>query len=188
MKMDNIKAMMARKQNNQRQKRAKPAKEKRIEPIGPTPEAKAHGDYDDEFVHHHETGTKTKATRNRRSHIIDKWIEDGGLGFEGGAVTAIKICEFLWERSMSQKLTASYGERIHGSVEGMDMLEAISKISDLKRGIPAPYWSIFENIVRFRQPAGVAGSDLATNTSQSIASAKAVVGFVACKIAEKERY
>ncbi len=42
MKIDSIKAMMARKQNNQRQPRAKPAKEKRIEP---TPEQQAKGNF-----------------------------------------------------------------------------------------------------------------------------------------------
>lgn len=73
MKLDKIIAhTKQRQQNNQRQPRAKPVKEKRAEMVGPTPEAEHRGEYCEEFVHHHESGTKTKAVK--RTAVIDTML------------------------------------------------------------------------------------------------------------------
>lgn len=146
------------------------------------------GDYRDRFIHHDETGTKAQAKVNRASTVLDKWMADGGIGFEAGAITAIGVCVFYWERMGSQKLTADYEHRIPGGLNGTSADEARDEMARIKAGIPRPYWDVFENVVRHRLPAGVAGSDMAENPAQSIASAKAIVGMVANLIAMREGY
>lgn len=190
-KLDSAVALTKRQQKLLKRARPRQKREKAVKHVvvvEPAKETLVHGEYEKKVVLHSESATQTETTINRRSHVIDKWIDEGGLGFEGGAVTAIRNCQFFWERMKGNKLTASYGERISGGLEGMDPSDALDMMARFKRPIPAPYWNIFENVVRNRQPAGVAGSDLAKNTTQSIASARAVVGFVASKIAEDQGY
>ena len=148
-----------------------------------------HGEYVDDFPHHHESETKAKTQRNTVSNIVDKWFLEGGIGFEAGAKQAVEYCIFLWHRAGTQgRLTSNYGERIPGGAKGMSQEEAIDELAFVKKSFPHAYWDVFENVVRWGQPAGTAGSELATNTAQSIAAAKAVVGFIASHLAMQLGY
>lgn len=150
-----------------------------------SPFAEQHGKYVDVFVHHDETGSKTQT--KRVSNTLEKWIDEGGIGFESGAVAFIRKCQAHWETIGNPKVTANYGERIHGDQgNGMAAHEARSELNYYQKELNAPpYWRIFENVVRHNQPAGIAGSDLATNPASRIASAKVVVGTVASVMASK---
>jgi hypothetical protein len=149
--------------------------------------AAQHGKYEDEFIHHDETGTKTRTKRNKICSTLEKWIAEGGFGFDADAVSFIRGCQTKWEIIGNPRVTANYGERIHGaSGDGMSQHMAKSDIARYKATLNAPqYWQIFENVVRFNQPAGIAGSDMASNPATRIASAKAVVGMVATSLAGK---
>lgn len=154
-------------------------------------EASRHGDYRDEFVTHVESNTIAKAPRNRVSNIVDRWFREGGIGFDGGAKIAVERCLTLWEaRPTIGQHCAKYEPHIpSGGNPGYENEMDLKDELDTFRGwFPTPHWLIFENVVRWGQPAGVAGSDMAANPAQAIASAKAVVGMVASYIAAKRGY
>lgn len=156
----------------------------------PTPEQLAAGDYERDFTTHAETNTKAMTFRNRESTILERWIREGGPGFEHGAVRAIADCQTFWGRMGSPRVIAHYGERIAATTSGngYTQQEASDEIAFRKRMVPAKYWSVFEAVVRHNEPAGVAGSRLAKNTAQQIQSAKVVVGFVASIMAMRLGY
>jgi hypothetical protein len=156
----------------------------------PTDAQLANGDFDRDFVTHSETNTKAMTYRNRESSILEKWVREGGPGFEHGATRAIADCQTFWQRMGEQRVIARYGERIAASTHGngYSQQEAADEIAHRKRMVPAPYWDVFENVIRHNEPAGVAGSRFASNTPQSIGAAKTIVGFVASVIAMKLGY
>lgn len=159
-----------------------------------TPEAERHGEYIETTVYHHDaegrvSGVRTK--RNRKSSVVDKWFEEGGMGFDAGAKAAVERCHTYWEaRPTIGKLCATYGPTVGGGGRGIDDYPVLIKddIDRFKSWFHPAYWEIFEAVVRWGRPAGVAGSELATNPAQAIASAKVVVGMVASYIAAKEGY
>lgn len=65
--------------------------------------------------------------------------------------------------------------------------QALSDLARIKGYFPAKYWCVFENVCRFDEPAGVAGSKLATNKDEHVAAARMTVKFVASVIAQNER-
>lgn len=156
----------------------------------PTPEQLAQGDYERDFVTHAETNTKATAYRKRDSTILEKWIREGGVGFDQGAQRAIADCQTLWARMGCQRVTANYGEHVAASThgEGYTAQEAADEIAHRRRMVPKAYFDVFENVVRHNEPAGRAGSRLANNTAQQIASARTCVGFVASVIAMRLGY
>jgi hypothetical protein len=74
-----------------------------------------------------------------------------------------------------------------GQGNGWSEQEALDDLKRIKDYLPAKYWSIFEIVVRFDEPAGYAGSSLTDCKNDQIASARVVVQFVADIIAMKER-
>lgn len=155
---------------------------------GPTEAQLANGDYVRDFVTNGDTATKSMAHINRASFIIDRWLEDE-RHFPPGAVQAVRACQFYWARLKSPRLIAQYGERIPGAQsDGIGETEALSELAWMAKGIPLAYWDTFENVARWNEPAGVAGSAWANNTPQQVQSAKVITGFVACLIAERKGY
>ena len=67
-------------------------------------------------------------------------------------------------------------------------LDAQKELQRLFRDIPKDYLDVFENVVRWGHPAGVAGMGIFGNVGQATASAKTIVGFVASMIAAREGY
>ncbi len=171
-------------------KRKRQRKSPAITPAVPPTDAQlATGEYEQGFVMHAESATKAHTYR-RQSSIVNKWIEDGETGFEVPAQRAIADCVTLWERIGSAKVTANYGEHVAASTHGEGYIahEALAEITRRKHLVPSKYWDVFEAVVRYEEPAGVAGSHFAKNNPQQIASARAIVGLVANVIAMKCGY
>ena len=161
----------------------------------PTIEQLRNGDFVDGFVTHVETGTKAKAYKRRDSSILEKWMTEpnAGLLFPVQAQRFIGDCINLWAQVGSQRVTANYGERIpcSGQYDGMGQKCALDQLHRFK-GLLGPYqrhyWSVFENVVRHNEAAGVAGSHFANNPAQRIQSAKLIVSVVATDLAAKLGY
>lgn len=175
---------MAKTKNKRRKQRY------RMDAELPTPEQLANDDYVRDFVTHAESNTKATAYRKRDSSIVEKWFREGATGFDEPARRAIADCVTYWARMGSARVTAPYGERIAVSTHDNDYTqqEAADEIAFRKKLVPRAYWDVFENVVRHNEPAGVAGSSFANNPAQRIASARAIVGFVANIIAMKCGY
>jgi hypothetical protein len=157
---------------------------------GPTAAQLANGDYQRIGIIHADTARRATVHINRDSAILERWIAEGAAGFEKGPVQAIRDCQFFWHRLGGPRLTAHYGERMPrgGPSDGVNQADALIELRTRAELVPAPYWQVFENVARWNEPAGVAGSRFANNTAQSIAAAKAIVGLVAGVIALRVGY
>ena len=142
-----------------------------------TPEQRAKGTYVGErrIVNNHDP--------------VARWIALGRL--TEGQQGAIRYVGRLWELSgLTQPLTANYGVSAGGG--GCSELLAALEIDareDLHRVrgyIPAGYWDVFENVCRWGEPAGVAGSALGFGERAGADRAHTIVCFVADVIAMKE--
>jgi len=107
---------------------------------------------------------------------------------------AISYCIHLWEfLPPMPATTAKYGERIPSNDIGHESeaavnawLDAIANLRRIEGYIPRSYWQVFENCIRFDEPAGVAGSSLGYTGRSGKAKAHVIVCFVADIIAMKE--
>lgn len=125
----------------------------------------------------------------RRNTLLDRWFSEGGPGFDQGAELAVKWCQKAWEsQGIIGRLTAAYEPTIGGQSNHEYIVEMREELIYTERQFPPAYWRVFEQVARFGQPAGVAGSDLASNTPQATATAKAIVGMVASMIAMQRGY
>lgn len=146
--------------------------------------AKQHGDYEQLGQFH----AARHAMINRKGSPIAAWFKEGGPGFEDPQARAIEYIERLWVKAATPgRLVANYGVTVRGGFEGRDHFEAIDELGRWQTEFGVDYWSVFENVVRFDEPAGVAGSKLAANRPQSASAAKAIVGFIASMIAQRKR-
>lgn len=144
-----------------------------------TPEQRAKGTYEGE-----------RRIINRGGTPIMRWIASGKISETQGL--AIQTCYRLWALvGLEQRTTASYGERIAGGDASEQraalLIEAREDLYRIQDYIPAPYWEIFQNVCRFDEPAGVAGSRMGFGSRSSEDRAHTVVCFVADIIAMKER-
>ena len=168
-------------------RQAKTAKQIEARPAeAPTPEQMAKGDVVVQFVTHVETNTITKA--HRVSSIVERWFAEGWPGFDEPARAAIDWCHVRWEaRGIIGKQCANYSPTNGaGGNAGRDM-ELTDELDMIKNRFPAPFWRVFENVVRWGQPAGTCGSSMAKNGKQAISSARATVGMIANMIAMELR-
>jgi len=153
-----------------RELREKAANE--VEPIIPQI-ALDNGDYAKE-------GNRT--LRNRGGTPIARWRGESRLS--PTQTLAIDYCIRLWERAGRQALTMDMGKIVGlPPSSGWSQQEALDELAHFKRAIPAHYWSVYENVCRFDEPAGVAGSKLATNSRSAVDAAFTCVCFVADLIA-----
>lgn len=139
---------------------------------------------------------------NHGASPLTRWMVSGDI--EDFEMAAISWCQRLWALvGLEQRTTASYDERTAvGTTDGESgamMLKRADARDDLKRVsgglgpdgeyhagyIPKGYWEIFENCIRFDEPAGVMGSRL----GRSAPSVRALmtVKLVAAFIAQQER-
>jgi hypothetical protein len=128
-----------------------------------------------------------RVVRNLRTSTVDKWLAEGGPGFEEPQGRAINHCRALWRRvGSSGTLVANLnwiGGGHAGRERGLEQAEALAQLGQYESRIPRLYWSVFENVVRNDMAAGAAGSHMARNSAQAQAHAKNCVGFVASLIA-----
>lgn len=144
-----------------------------------TPEQRAKGTYEGE-----------RRIVNRGGTPIMRWMTAGKISETQGL--AIQTCYRLWALvGTEQRTTASYGERIAGDTStnperAAMLIEAREDLYRIQGYVPAPYWDVFQNVCRFDEPAGVAGSRLGSNRGAED-RAHTIVCFVADIIAMKER-
>jgi hypothetical protein len=124
---------------------------------------------------------------NRGGTAVDRWfISDRNGMFEEPQQRAIGYCRVLWHRASGLTAMDPTAERLDCQ-EGLSQQEALDELQDLKRRIPRPYWDVFENVCRFDEEAGVAGSTLANNKRSAVDAAKTCVAFTASLIAQWRR-
>ncbi|MBP2512187.1 hypothetical protein [Sphingomonas sp. PvP018] len=103
-------------------------------------------------------------------------------------VAAIDYCETLWSQLGGKALVMDLA-RIPGAGHGDGWTEqqALDDLKRIKAYFPVKYWSVFENVCRFDEPAGFAGSGLTQVRAEQAAVARTTVQFVADIVAMKER-
>lgn len=147
---------------------------------------------------HHELGTivdldgsiggkrmsMVKVLINRGGTAIDRWIAHDKAGLFGEPQqNAIRYCQNLWVRAAGQIAAIDPGaDRIDAPL-GWSQQEAFAELAWLERRMPSVYWSVFENVCRWDEEAGVAGSRLASNSRSAIDAAKTAVAFSASLVA-----
>lgn len=153
-----------------------------------TPEQLAKGSY-------RPSDEKGVGRRYQNNHDpVQRW--KAGRKLTQPQVVVIDKCRALWsitENKAIQKVTATYGERMAtGGSNELGIIALHDAEVDLKRitgyfkGLET-WWNIFENVVRFGEPAGVAGSQMGAGGKTAQARAHIIVCFVADIIAMKER-
>jgi hypothetical protein len=155
----------------------------------PTQAQLRNGGYERKFVTHVETNTKAMAFVSSHDPV-ERWLRDGRLS--DAQEVAIGAVRRLWRLSgISQKVTATYGERCGGGSAEYQAINEIEAREDLHRMqgyIPKPYWDVWENVCRHGMPAGVAGAELGYGTRSAQDRAHHIVCFVADTIAMMERW
>ena len=175
------------------------AQRDKSEPLVPV-EAMAHGQYVDDFVRA-DDNTIARAKINRGGTPVMRWAAANRLS--DTQMLAISHCLQLWALAgLNPRTTASWEQRIGGSDHESERrvnayVEAnasLRKISGFARGdlwmagyIPRDYWAIFEQVCRWDEPAGVAGSRLGYSERSGGAVAHTIVCMVADVIAREER-
>lgn len=131
-----------------------------------------------------------RTLKNMAGNKVEEWLFIGGPGFDEPQRAAYEHCRALWEKVGRSRLTANYDQepRHNSNGAGWTQQEAITQLAGYQANLPAHVWSVFENVARHDSPVGVAGSELATNTPQQIASAKACVGFALSMVAMWQHY
>ena len=134
-----------------------------------------------------------RVIRNLHPTVVDRWLAEGGPGFDEPQRRAIDHCRALWRRIGGSGTLVANLDRIGGGASthggrgrerGLEQAEALAQLGQYESRIPRPYWLVFENVVRNDMAAGAAGSHLAKNSAQAQAQAKNCVGFVASLIAQ----
>ena len=123
---------------------------------------------------------------NRGGTPVARWKAANLLS--DSQVAAIDHCETLWARLGGKALVMDLA-RIPGAGQGNGWAEQ-EALDDLKRinsYFPAKWWSVFENVCRFDEAAGFAGSALTECRNDQVTAARTTVQFVADVIAMKER-
>jgi hypothetical protein len=157
-------------------------------PAEPNAFARQHGAY--ERVH----GIDGTGMVNMRPHInrggtpIARWRAAHLLTDSQNA--AIDHCVRHWEvMGLSGSLVANLDRTVFGQVQtdGLREHEALTDMHRIQGYFPVKYWSIFESVCRFDEPAGFVGSRLTEVRDEQAATCRTVVQFVADVIAWKER-
>lgn len=127
-----------------------------------------------------------KTLVNRGGTPVARWKSAGLLS--ASQIAAIDHCEALWAQLGGKSLVMDF-DRIGGGGQGNGWAEqeALDDLRRIKGYVPPKYWDTFENVVRFDEAAGVAGSSLTTVRSDQVTAARIVVQFVADIVAMKER-
>lgn len=115
--------------------------------------------------------------------LVDRWLAEGGSGFDEPQKRACEHLRGLWALLGSQRLVANYSGVGGGSGVAEGEVFARRQLAEYKKDIPSCYWSAAENVIRFDCGAAEAGEHLARTTNQRQAHAKAATGFVLSLVA-----
>lgn len=122
---------------------------------------------------------------NRGGTAVERWFANDRAGlFEEPQQRAIRYTQSLWLRAESQLRAVDHTrDVVDQQVEGMSQQEALDELQRLKDRTPRRYWDVYENVCRFDEEAGTAGSKLASNSRSAVDAAKTTVAFTASLIA-----
>ena len=166
------------------QARARAANEAAVEPL-----VTLHAQQHDTYEHDVRYGQERKRMVNRGGTPIRRWVAAGLLSETQQA--AISHCLNLWGIiSTSGSLSCNLGRDNIRSAGGLGHPREVEARDDLKRiraYFPVPYWDCFENVCRWDEPAGVAGSKLSVKKDSRETAARLTVQFVADVIAMGEK-
>jgi len=150
-----------------------------------TDEARSHDHYERDV----EFGVSRNRLVNRGGTPVRRWIAAKLLSETQQA--AIAHCLSLWGIvSVSGSLSCNLGKdgvRGGGGLGHAREAEAREDLKRIRGYFPPAYYQCFENVCRFDEPAGVAGSKLSVKKDSHEAAARLIVQFVADTIAMKER-
>jgi hypothetical protein len=131
---------------------------------------------------------RSPVMRNRGGSSVDRWEAKGLLSET--QLAAIAHMQRLWRiAEAGQRLSMNWTQTIRGcSGDGnFAEIQARADIHRIRGGFPQAYWDVFENVVRFDEPAGIAGSRLANVSRSAVEAAKLVVCLIADTIYLRER-
>jgi hypothetical protein len=141
------------------------------------PHAAAHGIYE----------TNTRAIVNRGGTPVARWR--AAKLITESQMAAIEHCWNIWAcigRSGGLVMDLNRVQS-RGTGDGWAEQQALDDMRRIKGYFPEKWWNIFENVCRFDEPAGSAGSKLCNNRDEHVAAARTTVQFVADVIATNER-
>jgi len=154
------------------------------------PFAASHGAYDDAIVVDLDGSlggkrmSMVKVVLNRGGTAVDRWIaNDQASIFGESEQRAIRYCQNLWVRADGGVRAVDPTADVVDNVLGWSQQEALVELRRIEARVPQPYWMVYQNVCRFDEEAGRAGSRLASNTRSAIDAAKTTVAFTASLIA-----
>ena len=167
-----------------RQANAKPRRKAKgeAEPLV-NPFAARHGDYARDG-----RAGKSAMMRNRGGTAIDRWEANRLLSET--QLAAIAHMQRLWRIvEAGPRLVTNLDQTVFGCAGDGNLaeIEARADLHRIRDGFPAPYWNVFENVVRFDEPAGTAGSRLSNFSRSSAEAARLIVCLIADTIYMRER-
>ena len=125
---------------------------------------------------------------NRGGTAVDRWIHRDTTGLFGESEErAIRYTQNLWVRLEGGLRAIDPAADVVDMPLGWSQQEALVELKSLQERVPRPYWDCFENVCRFDEEAGVAGSKLASNSRSAIDAARTCVAFTASLIAQWRR-
>lgn len=151
------------------------------------PFAAQHGHHARESDDDREKEGKSTLIRNRWVTTVERWKSLALLSET--QVAGIDHCEGLWDRANTSAPLVADLLRIPGMPggNGWSQQEAIDELYKLKDRIPRDYWDVFENVCRFDEPGGTAGSRFANDDKRASHAALMCVRFVADMVAMRAR-
>jgi hypothetical protein len=122
---------------------------------------------------------------NRGGTAVERWITNDKAGLFGEPQQrAIRYTQGLWVRAEGHlRATDHARDVVDQQIEGMSQQEALDELQRFKAQVPRPYWDCYENVCRFDEEAGTAGSKIASNSRSAVDAAKTTVAFTASLIA-----
>lgn len=134
------------------------------------------------------TGEARHALINRGGTPLARWTKDNLLS--PSQLAAIAHVDRLWRLiDAGPRLTANLDRTIFGCPGDGNMaeIEARDDLHRIRSSFHPTWWSVFENVCRFDEPAGVAGSALSSNPAEASQKARFCVCMVADHIYMRER-
>ena len=156
---------------------------------GPTEAQHRNGDYARDTIIHAETARTAIVHVNRGGTPVMRWFRAQRLSLR--QLAAIEWCQRLWHiLDIAPPITAQYGAQIKttgcADFAAVKWLAADEDLTRIRRHVSQGAWSTFENVCRFSQAAGVAGSELGFGPRSAEVRAHTIVCMVADAIIERE--
>lgn len=126
---------------------------------------------------------------NRGGSAVERWLANDERRpsaerlFGENERRAIRYTQNLWTRAEGNLAAIDPGlDRVDQPL-GWAQQEAIVELRRIAERVPPAFWRCYENVVRFDEEAGAAGSRLASNSRSAVDAAKTTVAYTASLIA-----